>query len=158
MEQRQGASSAQHACAHQAGGAETESTLPPSPPEPTSCPSTLTTLWLITEPVSSASNLSDLCPWLVILQCFLFPSPSPLQTERVTGSGSSKLNPTHSWPGPATSDPTPHHGQVELSSYHQLEESFMSSLTEYITLCQELCSRKRTRSPFCRLKNYIWAK
>lgn len=86
----------------------------------------------ITEPVSPASNLSDLLPLAVILQCFLFPSPSPLQTERLW-SGSSKLNPTHSWPGPATSDPTPHHGQVELSSYHQLEESFMSSLTEYIT-------------------------
>ena len=116
------------------------------------------TLWLITEPMSPASNLTDLCPWLVILQCFLFPSPNPLQTGRVAGSGSSKLNPTHSWPAPATLDPTPHHSQEELSSYHQLEESFMSSLTEYIALCQELCTRKWTLCPFCRLKNYIRAK
>ena len=34
----------------------------------------------------------------------------------------------------------------------------MSSLTEYIALCQELCTRKRTLCPFCRLKNYIRAK
>lgn len=131
MEQRQGASSALHAHARQAGGAERgsvhSSTLPPGagflPQHPY-------TLWLITEPVSPASNLTDLRPWLAILQCFLFPSPSQLQTGRVLGSGSSKLDPTHSWPAPATSDPTPHRGQVELSSHLQLEESFMSSLTE----------------------------
>lgn len=123
----------------QSGG---PSTPPPFPPGAGFLPQHPYTLWLVTEPVSPASNLTDLRSWLVILQCFLFPSPSQLQTGRVLGSGSSKLDPTHSWPAPATSDPTPHHGQVELSSSHQLGESFMSSLTEYITLCQELCTRK----------------